>query len=116
MCYTPLDANDNFMLGGGANIELGDASNGIVVSDNSSKNTHGWSCLHLLQSENSIPCTNVTITNNQIDPCGNEGKNSAGNAQWVDGISFACQDSLVQNNNVGIGLYNYYFITCSSIG
>ncbi|KAH8689155.1 hypothetical protein BGW36DRAFT_466700 [Talaromyces proteolyticus] len=86
---------------GGASIELGQASTGIVISDIVSKNARAWSCLHLLQSgDSSAPCTNVTIMNNQIGPCGNEGTNSAGISQWADGISFACQGSLIENNFV----------------
>ncbi|QKX53895.1 uncharacterized protein TRUGW13939_00975 [Talaromyces rugulosus] len=86
---------------GGANIELGQASSGIVVSNIASRNSRGWSCLHVIQSgDSTAPCTNVTISNNQIGPCGNEGTNSAGAGQWADGISFACQDSLIENNHV----------------
>jgi hypothetical protein len=87
---------------GGANIDIGSSSNGIIVSNIVSKYTRSWSCLHLIQSGNDNPCTNVTITNNQIGPCGNEGTNSAGQGLWADGISFACENSLIENNYVGI--------------
>ncbi|KAF3396760.1 hypothetical protein DPV78_008258 [Talaromyces pinophilus] len=85
---------------GGATIELGQSSNGIEISNIVSKNARAWSCLHLIQGGTDTPCTNVTISNNQIGPCGNEGHNSAGVAQWADGISFACRDSLIENNYV----------------
>jgi hypothetical protein len=88
-------------LGGGANIEIGGASNGQVVSDIVSKNPRGWSCLHIIQSgDDNDPCTNATISNNQIGPCGEEGTDSAGNGLWADGISFACTNSVVENNTV----------------
>ncbi|CAL5871231.1 uncharacterized protein PFLUO_LOCUS5479 [Penicillium psychrofluorescens] len=85
---------------GGANIDIGQSSNGIIVSNIVSKNTRGWSCLHLIQSGSSTPCTNVTISNNNIGPCGNEGLSSTGVSQWADGISFACENSLIENNLV----------------
>ena len=57
--------------------------------------------MHLSESgQTDNPCTNVTVTNNDIGPCGQEGKDAAGNAQWSDGISFACRDSLVAQNTV----------------
>lgn len=45
-------------------------------------------------------CSNATITNNDIGPCGLEGHDAAGHGQWADGISFACTNSLVQSNTV----------------
>ncbi|KAE8547711.1 hypothetical protein EYB25_009504 [Talaromyces marneffei] len=85
---------------GGATIELGQASNGIEISNIMSQNSRAWSCLHLIQGGADTPCTNVTISNNKIGPCGNEGHNSAGVPQWADGISFACRDSLIENNYI----------------
>ena len=87
--------------GSGANIELGGGGSGVVISHVASKNPRGWSCMHLSESgQVDNPCTNVTVTNNDIGPCGQEGKDAAGNAQWSDGISFACRDSLVSQNTV----------------
>jgi hypothetical protein len=47
-------------------------------------------------------CTNATIANNDIGPCGQSGTNSAGQGLWADGISFACTDSVVKSNTVCI--------------
>ncbi|KAL1983266.1 hypothetical protein VTN96DRAFT_288 [Rasamsonia emersonii] len=92
---------NGMVVGGGANIEIGGASNGQVVSNIVSKNPRGWSCLHIIQSgDDSKPCTNATVSNNEIGPCGEEGTNAAGNGQWADGISFACTNSIVSNNTI----------------
>jgi hypothetical protein len=98
-------------IDGGATIELGQASNGIEISNIVSRNARAWSCLHLIQGGTDNPCTNVTISNNHIGPCGNEGYNSAGVPQWADGISFACQDSLIEDNYVR---YNEKFLKNAS--
>ena len=89
------------IIGSGANIELGGGGSGVVISQVASRNPRGWSCMHLSESgQTDNPCTNVTITNNDIGPCGQEGKDAAGNPQWSDGISFACRDSLISQNIV----------------
>ncbi|KAL1965493.1 hypothetical protein VTN77DRAFT_5749 [Rasamsonia byssochlamydoides] len=92
---------NGMVVGGGANIEIGGGSNGQIVENIVSKNPRGWSCLHIIQSGNdNNPCTNATVANNQIGPCGEEGTDAAGNGQWADGISFACTNSLVANNTI----------------
>ena len=42
------------------------------------------------------PCTNATITNNDIGPAGHPTPNGA----WADGISLACLNSYVGNNTI----------------
>jgi hypothetical protein len=88
---------------GGANIEIGGTSNGQVVEYVNSRNPRGWSCLHVTEGGiTSDFCTNATVSNNDIGPCGQSGTNSAGDGLWADGISFACTDSLVEGNDVSL--------------
>ena len=88
---------------GGANIEIGGTSNGQVVKYVNSRNPRGWSCLHVTEGGiTSNYCTNATVSNNDIGPCGQSGTNSAGQGLWADGISFACTDSLVEGNDVSL--------------
>jgi hypothetical protein len=88
---------------GGANIEIGGTSNGQVVKHVNSRNPRGWSCLHVTEGGiTSNYCTNATVSNNDIGPCGESGKNSAGQGLWADGISFACTNSLVEGNDVSL--------------
>lgn len=94
-------ANTGYDHTGGANIELGGSGSGQVVSHVASKNPRGWSCLHVIGSGNTAaPCTNATIVNNDIGPCGQSGTDSSGNGLWADGISLDCTKSLVQGNTV----------------
>ena len=95
--------NTGFYKGGGANIELGGASNGQTIEYVASRNPRTWSCMHIVESgDNSNPCTNATIANNDIGPCGVEGTEQSTNGMWADGISFACTHSLVASNTVSI--------------
>ncbi|OBT38862.1 hypothetical protein VE00_10869 [Pseudogymnoascus sp. WSF 3629] len=94
-------ANTGYDHTGGANIELGGSGSGQVVSHVASKNPRGWSCLHVIGSGNAAaPCTNATIVNNDIGPCGQSGTDSAANGLWADGISLDCTKSLVQDNTI----------------
>lgn len=94
--------------GGAANIEIGGFTTGQVVSNVASRNPRGWSCLHAIGSgDDSNPCKNVTITNNDIGPCGQSGTDANGNAQWADGISLDCTASLVQGNTVSESNLNH---------
>ncbi|KAH8800374.1 hypothetical protein F5884DRAFT_891314 [Xylogone sp. PMI_703] len=89
--------------GSSANIEMGGVSTGVVVSHVASKNPRGWSCMHIGEGEaasGTKACTNATITNNDIGPCGLAGRDSAGHGRWADGISFGCSNSLIQGNSV----------------
>lgn len=93
--------NAGYLHTGGANIEIGGSVTGQVVSNVASKNPRGWSCLHVIGAgTGTAPCTNTTLVNNDIGPCGQSGTDSAGNGLWADGISLDCTNSLVQNNQV----------------
>lgn len=86
-----------------ANIELGGIQSGLVIDHVVSMNPRGWSCMHIGEGEvatGSKACTNATITNNSIGPCGLEGRDDAGRGRWADGISFGCSSSLIQGNTV----------------
>jgi hypothetical protein len=94
---------------GGANIEIGGDVTGQVVSHVASRNPRVWSCLHAIGSGIATsPCRNVTITNNDIGPCGQEGTDASGNGLWADGISLDCTESLVQGNTVSSRLSYHY--------
>ena len=87
--------------GGGANIEIGGSSTGQVVSGVASKNPRAWGCMHIAEAgPSSPPCTDATIENNDIGPCGTGDYDSAGNGNWADGISLGCTNSLVSSNTV----------------
>ncbi|KAK5994330.1 hypothetical protein PT974_04803 [Cladobotryum mycophilum] len=93
--------NAGLQPGGGANIEIGGLSNGQVVQYVNSRNPRGWSCMHIIGSgQDSNPCRNATITNNDIGPCGQSGTDGNGNGRWADGISLDCTNSLVQDNHI----------------
>ncbi|RFU35451.1 hypothetical protein B7463_g849, partial [Scytalidium lignicola] len=93
--------NNGLQVGGGANIEIGGLSSGQVVDHVASRNPRGWSCLHVIGSgSDSSPCSNATVTNNDIGPCGQEGTDADGNGLWADGVSLDCTSSLVQHNTI----------------
>lgn len=77
--------------GGGGLIEMGGATSGQLVEFVHPYDPRGWSCLHI--AEGPFLCSNVTIQNNDVGPCGSESFQ-----EWSDGISLSCQSSLVQNN------------------
>ncbi|KAF5371201.1 hypothetical protein D9758_004094 [Tetrapyrgos nigripes] len=78
---------------GGANIEMGGSNSGQVIEYVRSFNPRSWSCLHI--SEGNLDCEGATIQNNDIGPCGVDTFQ-----QWADGISVACQNSVVRNNMI----------------
>ena len=90
-----------YLKGGGASIELGGAGTGQRIEYTASRNPRTWSCMHIVESADSgNPCTNATLVNNDIGPCGVEGTEASTNGMWADGISFACTNSLVGSNTV----------------
>lgn len=103
-----LDGNRpivGYQPGGGATIEIGGGVTGHIVSHVASRNPRAWSCLHVIGSgDANAPCTNATITNNDIGPCGQSGTDATGNGLWADGISLDCTQSLVQDNVVGVSV------------
>ncbi|KAL7920719.1 hypothetical protein ACQKWADRAFT_153533 [Trichoderma austrokoningii] len=95
--------NAGFLSGGDANIIIGGVtSGGQVISNVASRNPRSWSCLHVIGSgQDNNPCKGVTLTNNDIGPCGQSGNDPAsGDGLWADGISLDCTSSLVQGNTI----------------
>lgn len=86
-------ARGDIIAGGGANIEMGGATSGQLVEYVRSFNPRSWSCLHI--AEGGLKCTNATVQNNDIGPCGTDDFQ-----RWADGISFACANGIVRNNMV----------------
>lgn len=78
---------------GGANIEMGGSNADQLIEYVRSFDPRSWSCLHV--AEGALSCTNVTVQNNDIGPCGSDQFQ-----QWADGISVSCQNSLVRNNTL----------------
>ncbi|KAG2129000.1 hypothetical protein DEU56DRAFT_861236 [Suillus clintonianus] len=78
---------------GGANIEMGGPNSDQLIEYVHSFDPRGWSCLHV--AEGTLNCNNVTVQNNDIGPAGSDLFQ-----QWADGISVACQNSLVRNNMI----------------
>ena len=78
---------------GGANIEFGGATSGQLIEYVNSRNTRGWSSLHV--SEGNDDCEGAIVRYNDIGPAGTDEE-----FQWADGISYACRNGLVQNNTV----------------
>ncbi|CCM01736.1 uncharacterized protein FIBRA_03802 [Fibroporia radiculosa] len=80
-------------IAGGANIEMGGDNSGQLIEYVRSFDPRGWSCLHV--AEGTFQCTNATVQNNDIGPCGNDAFQ-----QWSDGLSISCMNTLVRNNMV----------------
>ncbi|KAH9948810.1 hypothetical protein B0H21DRAFT_215485 [Amylocystis lapponica] len=78
---------------GGANIEMGGSNRDQLIEYVHTFDPRGWSCLHI--AEGVLNCTNTTVRNNDVGPCGSDAFQ-----QWADGISMSCQNSFVQNNMV----------------
>ena len=70
---------------------MGGATSGQLIEYVRSFDPRAWSCLHI--SEGGLHCSNTTVQNNDIGPCGSEGFD-----QWADGISVACANTIVRNN------------------
>ncbi|KAI0732843.1 pectin lyase fold/virulence factor [Fomitopsis betulina] len=78
---------------GGANIEMGGDNSGQLIEFVHSFDPRGWSCLHI--AEGTFQCSNQTIQNNDIGPCGTDAFQ-----EWADGISLSCMNTVVRNNMV----------------
>lgn len=94
---------------GGANIEMGGSNAGQLIEFVRSYDPRSWSCLHV--AEGALSCTNVTVQNNDIGPCGSDRFQ-----QWADGISVSCQNSLVRNNMVNNPTVSRVWIVRDAIG
>ncbi|KAH9169775.1 hypothetical protein EDB89DRAFT_1854130 [Lactarius sanguifluus] len=78
---------------GGANIEMGGPNSNQLIEYVRSYDPRSWSCLHV--AEGGLLCSNATIQNNDIGPCGSDVY-----MQWADGISVSCRSAVVCNNLV----------------
>ncbi|KAK8858694.1 hypothetical protein IAR55_002923 [Kwoniella newhampshirensis] len=74
-----------------ANIEFGGANQDQLIEYVRSYDPRGWSCMHI--AEGPFRCSNATIQNNDIGPCGTDYFQN-----WADGVSLSCANSRVQNN------------------
>lgn len=95
--------NGPFPANSSANIEIGGVSNGQIVKYVTSRNPRGWSCLHVTEGwsgSGSGACVNATVAYNDVGPCGDHAYDAEGNGLWADGISFACSNSVVSDNQV----------------
>ena len=72
---------------------MGGATSGQLVEYVRSFDPRAWSCLHI--AEGGLKCSNATVQNNDIGPCGTDTF-----GQWADGISVACATTNVRNNLV----------------
>ena len=72
---------------------MGGPTSGQLIEYVHSFDPRSWSCLHI--AEGSLNCSNATVQNNDIGPCGSDLFQ-----QWADGISVSCRNSLVRNNTI----------------
>lgn len=81
---------------GDALIYAGGSSTGQVIRFNKIMEPRSWSALHLIQGHPSPapPCRNALIENNEIGPAGSSDET------WADGISLACNNTIIRNNMI----------------
>lgn len=72
---------------------MGGDNGGQIIQFVRSFDPRSWSCLHLFEGD--LACTNATVMNNDIGPCGSDNFQ-----EWADGISVACANSVVKNNMI----------------
>ena len=79
---------------GEAMIYAGGFSSGQIIKENVIRNTRSWSSVQLIQGYSADqPCTGTLIEDNVIGPAGTS-------KEWADGISLACNKSLVRGNTI----------------
>ncbi len=87
-------------LTGPALIEIGGGGLRPTVSHIVAFGTRSWSTIHIFEgrvaSGGTPQCQNANISNNTIGPAGTP----APNGTWADGISLACGNSMVANNQI----------------
>src|SRR5262249_37753828 len=84
-------------LDGVALIEIGGDAYNQTVSNIVAYGTRTWSTIHIFEGVaiNGTPlCQNANISNNTIGPAGTP------DGLWADGISLACGNSTVANNQI----------------
>jgi len=98
------------------NIEVRGGT-GTNVSNCLISNSAGWSSFHALGTAEGFPCASNTVTNNLVTAYSSMHFKQTGAAdisQWTDGLSIACENADVENNqivdatDVGIVLFRAY--------
>ncbi len=98
------------------NIEV-EGGTGTTVSNCLISNSAGWSSFHALGTAEGHACGSNTITNNLVTAYSSTHFKQTGAAdisQWTDGLSIACENADVENNqiidatDVGIVLFRAY--------
>jgi hypothetical protein len=96
---------------GFALLEMGGANAGQVIDHVRAFEPRGWSTLHVTEGPG-LACSGAQVTNNHFGPAGHlrYAVDAAGHpildcngnwfGEWADGISFSCNDGLVENNTV----------------
>jgi hypothetical protein len=74
---------------GQALIYAGGNSSGQIIRDNIITEPRSWSAFQLIE-----PCNDALVENNHIGPAGQP------DGTWADGISLACTNSIVRNNQI----------------
>src|SRR5205085_785450 len=92
--FAQAQMNDiNVLLQGGAGTQVSDC----LLSD-----TAGWTSLQVFGSAEGRPCSNVSIVHNLVTAYSSQHYSSdpANFTPWADGLSCACENTLIQENEV----------------
>jgi hypothetical protein len=82
------------------NVQMRGGS-GTTVSGSRISNTYGWTNLHALSTAEGWPCASNTITNNLVEAYSSEHwPYPGGVGKWSDGLSIACENAIVADNEV----------------
>jgi hypothetical protein len=84
------------------NLEV-EGGTGTTVSNCLISNSDGWSSFHAQGTAEGHPCGGNTITNNLVTVYASNHYKQTGAAdvsQWTDGLSIACENADVENNEV----------------
>ncbi len=80
---------------GGLNVQLF-GGNGTTVADSVISNTAGWSSLQAFGSAEGQPCASNTLARNLVTVYSSDHFDQT----WADGLSVACENTLVQDNEI----------------
>jgi hypothetical protein len=98
LSYVIIDGNRNNLgyRAGEALVYAGGSSDGQMIRYVKLIEPRSWSALHLIQGHPSPepPCRNALVEFNEIGPAGQS------NETWADGISLACTNTTVRNNQI----------------
>lgn len=81
------------------NVRIYGGSN-VTVQNNRLTNTSGWTTVQALGKSEGHPCSNIRLTGNLITAYGSRHIKTGSLSPWTDGLSVACEDTLVENNGV----------------